>query len=136
MHFVVYEFRPGRYCSLISKSQLHIEYLLEKGKSGYFYQDARICSTPTFWPQITWVPFVGPLISGVRIIFFLINHLLSMSCHCFIRCSKPEMCSPADCDPYRSVYETSSQFPCNFLGLTHGPRYIWGPIYEFVQLLF
>ena len=31
----------------MSKSQLHWKYLLEKGKSGYFCQDARICSTPS-----------------------------------------------------------------------------------------
>ena len=29
------------------------------------------------------------------------------------------MCSPADCDPYTSVFKTSILFHCGFLGLTH-----------------
>ena len=37
-------------------------------------------------------------------------------CYCSIRCSKAKACSPEDCDPYTSVFETSK---CCLIGFAH-----------------
>ena len=60
----------------VAKKDLHWKCLAEKGKSGYFCQDARICSTPNIVWDI-WAKFLNFLISLKREdLQFHINPLL------------------------------------------------------------